>query len=247
MFKIKDSTFRRNSLAIAVFLAGLGVLAVTIYLLAPQYGHSLNGIYKFFSTVNENEVRTFINSFGAEAPIVFLLIQIAQAVIAPLPGFVFTIAGGVAFGVVWGVILSIVGSLIGSIICFFLSKKWGRPFLEKILGIKDFGLIDDFFEDRGLLMTFILRAIPSMDFGFVSYLIGITEIDFKDYLLGTFLGLIPTTLFYTFFGYYILDNPFVSTLIGIILLILMFATPFLIYFAKKGIKNKKEKKKKFIS
>ena len=86
-----------------------------------------------------------------------------------------------------------------------------------------------------------------MDFGLVSYLIGITDIDFKDYLIGTFIGLIPTTIFYTYFGFYILDNPVVSTSIGTILLILLFATPFIIYLAKKHVKKKKGKNKKFIS
>lgn len=196
--------------------------------------------YSFLSTLDVEEIRMFIKDFGLKAPLIFILLQISQAVIAPIPGFLFTIAGGIIFGAFLGAVLSIIGSMIGAMICFLLAKKYGRPFINKIIKREDLGIVDDLFEKNGLLITTILRAIPVISFGLISYLISVTNINLKDYLIGTFIGLIPTIIFYTYFGFYILENPVISTIIGLILLTLFFLIPLTFPFLKR-IKKKKAK------
>ncbi len=222
----------------------LTIILITTSIFIVKSGDTLEGAYKFLSTLNVEDIRNFVSSFGVKAPLIFILLQISQAVIAPIPGFIFTIAGGLIFGALWGSILSIFGSMIGAVLCFLLAKKYGRPFVAKMLKKEDFGLIDDLFEEKGLIMTIVLRAIPVMSFGLASYLVSLTNIDLKDYMLGTFLGLIPTTIFYTYLGVYILDNPFFSMVIGLFLLAFLLIIPFTIPIMKRYIKNKKGKKEK---
>ncbi|MCD6576091.1 MAG: TVP38/TMEM64 family protein, partial [Nanoarchaeota archaeon] len=183
------------------------LVLITLAVISYKMNNSFERAYDFLSTINVRDVQLFVSSFGITAPLVFLLLQIAQAVIAPIPGFIFTIAGGIIFNPFFGMFLSILGSMIGAALCFFLSKKYGRPFVVKFTKKGDLGYLDELFEKEGLLMTAIFRAIPVMSFGLASYLISITKIDFRDYMVGSFIGLIPTTIFYTYLGYYILENP----------------------------------------
>jgi len=251
MLKNKASNVKKNvrreikyfyPLLITVIL-----VAITVSLIVIKSGDTIKDVYMFFSTLKVEEIRSLVASFGIKAPIVFILLQISQAVIAPIPGFIFTIAGGLIFGALFGTILSILGSMIGAFLCFLLSKKYGRPFVEKMLKKEDFGAIDDLFQEKGVLMTAFLRAIPVMSFGLASYLVSITNIDIKDYMIGTFIGLIPTTIFYTYLGFYILKSPIISMVVGLLLLIFFLAMPFMIPIVRRYIKKKKGKKKKITS
>ncbi len=235
-----------NFKQIAPLLLILLIIGVTLAIVGPVVNNSFEGVYSFLSTIDVNSVRQFIYSFGIVAPLIFLILQVVQAVIAPIPGFVFTIAGGLIFHPLIGILLSIVGSMIGAAICFLISKKYGRPFIIKISKKEDLGYLDELFEENGALVTAIFRAIPVMSFGLASYLIALTKIDFKEYMWGTFIGLIPTTFFYTYLGYYLLDNPLLSAFVGLLLLAFFIAMPLIFPFIKGYIKRKKEKRNKVI-
>lgn len=77
--------------------------------------------------------REWIASFAVFAPIVFILIQIGQVVAAPIPGHITALLGGYLFGPVFGTMYSLVGVVIGSAIAFSLSRRYGRPAVERLL------------------------------------------------------------------------------------------------------------------
>jgi len=97
-----------------------------IYLLLRQFE-----LIEFFSS--RERMRTWIEGYGFWAPVAFMLLQIAQVVIAPIPGNVTTIVGGVLFGFWVSVSISIVAIFIGSMICFWLAKAYGRPLVIKMV------------------------------------------------------------------------------------------------------------------
>ena len=71
-----------------------------------------------------------VRSWGWMAPLVFILIQALQVVIAPIPGEVTGPVGGALFGTTWGLVYSTIGLTIGTLICFGLGRAWGEPIVR---------------------------------------------------------------------------------------------------------------------
>eukprot|EP00010_Vexillifera_abyssalis_P003423 CAMPEP_0201555912 /NCGR_PEP_ID=MMETSP0173_2-20130828/52061_1 /ASSEMBLY_ACC=CAM_ASM_000268 /TAXON_ID=218659 /ORGANISM="Vexillifera sp., Strain DIVA3 564/2" /LENGTH=170 /DNA_ID=CAMNT_0047967925 /DNA_START=414 /DNA_END=923 /DNA_ORIENTATION=- len=53
---------------------------------------------------------------------------------------------------------------------------------------------------NGLHIVFLLRLSPVMPFPLLSYIFGVSKIDFVEYATGTLLGLLPATLIETYLG-----------------------------------------------
>ena len=104
----------------------LAAAVVGIYFLLRE-----TGLIEFFSS--RERIRTWIEGYGIWAPLAFLILQVAQVIIAPIPGNVTTIVGGVLFGFWVSVSISLVAIFIGSMICFWLAKNYGRPLVIKLV------------------------------------------------------------------------------------------------------------------
>ena len=53
------------------FLIALVIVLVTVAIIVIKLGDSAEIVYSFFSTLEVEEVRSFISSFGAKAPLIF--------------------------------------------------------------------------------------------------------------------------------------------------------------------------------
>ena len=58
---------------------------------------------------------TWVQSFGAFAPLAYIALYILQIIIAPLPGNLVTFMGGYLFGTIWETLYSLVGIVIGAL------------------------------------------------------------------------------------------------------------------------------------
>ena len=61
-----------------------------------------------------------------------MLLQIAQVIIAPIPGNVTTLAGGAMFGFGPALAYSTIAILIGALIAFGIGRVCGRPLVNKL-------------------------------------------------------------------------------------------------------------------
>ena len=191
-------------------------------------------IHSNISKIHPNEFRSYVESFGIIAPLILFLFQSLQAIIPILPGSVITIASGIILGGVIGSIISLFGALVGAIAVFYISKYFGREFVGWLIHRKDLGKYDEMFKKNGLVITFLLRAIPFVDFGFASYMISTSSISFRDYFFGTLLGSIPTTIVYVYYGSKFLQYPILFSILGIILLMIFIILPYIPQMEFKG-------------
>lgn len=148
--------------------------------------------------IKPEEIRAAIQSAGPMAPLLYLLIYS----IAPtffIPGWIISVAGGLAFGVLWGTVLTVVGATIGGAIAFFVARSLGRDFVARLLKGK-FAALDDQAAAHGFQVIFFLRLIPLVPFDALDYIAGLSKIGARDYILGTFLGIIPGTFAYVYLG-----------------------------------------------
>src|SRR5215468_6976122 len=86
-------------------------------------------------------------------------LSVAQAIIAPLPMNVITITNALVFGPIWGGLLSWFSTVLGASLCFLLSKKFGKPFAQKIIG-SSMEKAERFFQTYGLHAMFLVRMLP---------------------------------------------------------------------------------------
>jgi uncharacterized membrane protein YdjX (TVP38/TMEM64 family) len=125
--------------------------------------------------------------------------MILQAIIAPIPGNVIVVANGLVFGPIWGGLLSWTTNLIAASLCFGLSKTFGKPFAARVVG-QSLENAERFFRKYGMHAVFVVRIMPFVPFDGVSYAAGVVGVPYSRFLLATAIGIIPSTLVYSYIG-----------------------------------------------
>jgi uncharacterized membrane protein YdjX (TVP38/TMEM64 family) len=138
----------------------------------------------------------FLELAGHWAPALFMLIY-AIGVCLFLPGTLLTGLGAAIFGSYWGFLYVWIGAMLGSSAAFFIGRTLGREFAASLIGdrLKKY---DDAIERNGFATVLYLRLVyfpfTPMNFG-----MGLTKVHFRDYFVGTGLGIIVGTFIFTFF------------------------------------------------
>jgi uncharacterized membrane protein YdjX (TVP38/TMEM64 family) len=134
------------------------------------------------------------------AEIGFLVIYILLTVIG-IPATILTIAGGAVFGLSWGTFWSVIGATFGAIGAFFLARYLCHDFLEgKIEKNPILAKFKKAVNQQPLNFVLVVRFAPIAPFNLINFLFGLTPIHWFPYSLGTFIGIIPGTLVYSWLG-----------------------------------------------
>jgi len=168
--------------------------------------------------IRPSQLKLFVLQFGVWSPVVFILLQALQMIFLIIPGAPFLVAGGYIFGNA-GIFYSIIGIMIGSMIVFGMGRLFGRPFLESVIDKKAIAKIDNQSSNVGKTL-FVLYLIPPLPHDIFSFVAGITNLKFKDYIIISFVGRLPLIVFYTLVGYQLTKlNLFYSLLLLIIIVV----------------------------
>ncbi len=125
---------------------------------------------------NAAELRVFIRQYGVFSPVVVIALQALQVVFAPIPGQVLAVVAGYLFGAWWGTVYNMVEITIGSSIAFWLSRRFGRAYVESIVhedALERFDAIDT---DTAGLTLFVLFLIPGLPDDMLCFAGGLTGI-----------------------------------------------------------------------
>lgn len=195
----------RSELKAALLLIGIGVLAL--------WAHRSGWVEQ----LEPQKLRSLLNSFGALAPLVFIVISSLRPLLF-VPAGLISIVGGLAFGLLLGTVYTVISSTIGAIIAFTLTRYFGQELIRKIWP----GRTEKWSQalhGQGMYLIFLTRLLPIFPFDAISYAAGLSQIKFCDFILGTILGVIPGTLLYTFLGSTIHEG-LSPRLVGALLLVL---------------------------
>jgi uncharacterized membrane protein YdjX (TVP38/TMEM64 family) len=171
---------RRRTIAIrfAVAAVVIGVLALATLPLISFFG-------------DPKKVEQLITNAGAWGPLVFILIQIGQVFAAPVPGQVTGFVGGFLFGAGLGTLYSTIGGVIGCTLVFLLSRRLGRPFVERFVRKKTLDRFDYLSDSGGQLVLLIIFLVPIFPDDLICYIAGLTRIPISRLVLITLIGRIP--------------------------------------------------------
>ncbi|ERH11139.1 MAG: hypothetical protein J07HX64_02920 [halophilic archaeon J07HX64] len=174
----------------------LGAIAVVALLVLLSLGIQRYAPFMF----DAEQLRTQVSQFGVLAPVVIVLIQAVQVVVAPVPGQVVALASGYIFGPVAGSAYSFVGVLIGSAIAFSLTKRFGRPVAERLLHEEILNRFDDFVDRVGIVGMFVFVMIPGLPDDAVCFLCGLTDWRLRTFLAVIAVGRFPAYLVTVYAG-----------------------------------------------
>lgn len=124
------------------------------------------------------------------APLYFILLQVAASLLF-IPRTVLGIAAGLIFGLFWGAVWALTGALAGAAAGFALVRWFGvTGLLDASPGI---GRMVTRAEHGGWRAVAILRLTP-LPHSVGNTLLAMTNLRWRDYLLGSFAGMLPMTL-----------------------------------------------------
>ena len=176
--------------------------------------------------LSREAVETRLDDLGIWAPVVYV---VAYAVLTVLffPGSVLTVVGGVVFGSVQGTVLTVVGATIGATAAFLVGRRIGRSSVRALAG-DGVERVDDWLTRRGLVAVLYTRLLPILPFNALNYISGVTGLRLRDYVIGTFLGIIPATFAFSSLGGNIDDLSSPQFLGSVALIVVLLASgPFL--------------------
>ena len=133
-----------------------------------------------------------VQNAGAAGVLMLLGMQFLQIVVAFIPGEVVQLAAGLMYGPWFGALIILVGCVISSTVIYWLVHKLGAPFVQ---GMVPTDHLEKFrrFEETGKLdvIVFVLFLIPGMPKDVFTYLVPLTDMRYKRFIVLTTVGRIP--------------------------------------------------------
>lgn len=112
--------------------------AISVLVIGAIIGVGYLVLYIFGLTdIRREQIQEFVNSAGALAPIVFILISFLQVTFIPIPSTVTVLAGAYVFGALPSFFYSYIGINLGAIVAFELGRGLGRPFARWVAGSEE--------------------------------------------------------------------------------------------------------------
>jgi uncharacterized membrane protein YdjX (TVP38/TMEM64 family) len=124
------------------------------------------------------------------APVIFIGLQVAASLLF-VPRTVLGIAAGLIFGFFWGTVWALTGALAGAAAGFAFVRWFGATgMLDTSPGI---GRLVERAETGGWRTVAILRLTP-LPHSVTNTLLAMTNLSWRNYLIGSFAGMLPMTL-----------------------------------------------------
>jgi uncharacterized membrane protein YdjX (TVP38/TMEM64 family) len=237
------SQYKKKTIIYMVIFIALVIFSV--YLLFYNYFIDSQFLYKLV-------INWFVNpvyELGIFGILLFILIMALQGLLVPIPSEIVLLATGMIWGLVGGGIMGVIGSMAAAILCFYVSKKGGRPLAEKLVGKGAINMADHFIHKYGMGAIIVARFLPFIAFDPISYASGIVDLDIKKYSFGSFIGSIPRAFFYSWLGSFLIasyeitppinidelpqsvvDNLTASFNIILLIILAILATIFVVYY-----------------
>ena len=142
----------------------------------------------------------WVGQLGPWGAVIFIAIYVLATVFF-IPGSVLTLGAGAVFGVAWGSIYVSIGSTLGATCAFLVGRYFARDAIaRKIEGNARFAAIDKAVANEGWKIVGLTRLSPVFPFTLLNYAFGLTQVKLRDYVLASWIGMMPGTVMYVYLG-----------------------------------------------
>lgn len=181
-----------------------------------------------------------VRNAGPGGVLILLGMQFLQVVVAFIPGEVVQVAAGMMYGPWGGAAVVFVGCVISSAFVFFIVHKLGAPFVRAMIPEKWMGKLEDFEgTDKLDVMVFVLFLIPGLPKDVFTYLVPLTDMSMRNFLVLSTVGRIPGILMSTLAADGLMEGDIMRSVLlflvaaGIAALAIVFHEKIMHAFAKK--------------
>ncbi|KAB2039893.1 hypothetical protein ES319_D02G042300v1 [Gossypium barbadense] len=161
-------------------------------------------VYACFTLPIEAILKDFLlwveKDLGPWGPLVLAVAYIPLTVLA-VPASVLTLGGGYLFGLLLGFISDSIGATVGAGAAFLLGRTIGRSLVvTRLKDYPQFRLVAIAIQRSGFKIILLLRLAPLLPFSMLNYLLSVTPVSLGEYLLASWLGMVPITLALVYVG-----------------------------------------------
>lgn len=176
----------------AGLMAFFALMALVCFLVWPY-------IKDLFEAGGVDRVIYEVQNAGPGGILILLGIQFLQVVVALVPGEVVQIAAGMMYGPWLGAAIILVGCVISSAFIFQLVHRLGAPFVRHMVPEKYMEKFQNF-EKTGRLniIVFVLFLIPGLPKDVFTYIVPLTDMKMKTFLMLSNVGRIPGVVVSTY-------------------------------------------------
>ncbi|CAA2938074.1 uncharacterized protein LOC111382143 [Olea europaea var. sylvestris] len=140
------------------------------------------------------------HDLGPWGPLVLAVAYIPLTVLA-VPASILTLGGGYLFGLPVGFFADSIGAVIGAGAAFLLGRTIGRSFvISKLRDYPQFRAVAVAIQRSGFKIVLLLRLVPLLPFNMLNYLLSVTPVPIGQYMLASWLGMMPITLALVYVG-----------------------------------------------
>ena len=174
---MEKNNLNKRSLIKRILFSIVFLVLIIIFLFLVLYRLGING-------VSQEDIQKYLESKGALAPILFIVITFLQVTIIPIPSTITVLVGNYLFGFWVSYLYSFVGMMIGSIFAFYLGRWFGRRFLNWLVSDKE--IVDKYLlkiEKKGNVLLFFMFLFPFFPDDLLCSVAGVLPISSASFIL----------------------------------------------------------------
>ncbi|XP_024025892.1 uncharacterized protein LOC21393338 [Morus notabilis] len=161
-------------------------------------------IAAFFTLPVEKFLKDFLvwveKDLGPWGPLVLAVAYIPLTVLA-VPASVLTLGGGYLFGLPVGFFADSIGATLGAGAAFLLGRTIGKSYvISRLKDYPQFCSVAIAIRRSGFKIVLLLRLVPLLPFSMLNYLLSVTPVPIGEYMLASWLGMMPITLALVYVG-----------------------------------------------
>ena len=133
--------------------------------------------------------------------LIILALAYIPAALVLFPASLLTLGAGAVFGVPEATLAISLGSTLAASVAFLVGRTLARRWVEeKIAGSPRFRALDRAVAANGFRIVLLTRLSPAFPYGLLNYAYGLTKVRFRDFVLASWIGMLPGTLLYVYLG-----------------------------------------------
>ena len=155
--------------------------------------------------IGVSELRELIGEHVLFAPMIYVLcFAILPIFLFPVP--VLAVVAGAVFGLFAGSLYTIIGAMINSVLMFYIARFLGFRAVSDFTQNSKSKILKTLGEPGGKFsLIFILRLMPLVPYNALNYACGVMNVSLREYVVATFVGIVPATFIMVNLGEKALD------------------------------------------
>lgn len=143
----------------------------------------------------------WVRGRGAVGMIVYGVAYIVGTVLL-VPGTLLTVGSGFLYGTIIGTLIVSPASVLGAAVAFLLGRSFAREWIaKKVSKYPKFEVIDRAIAKNGFKIVLLMRLNPVfVPFAILNYALGLSRVRLRDYILASWIGMLPATTLYVYLG-----------------------------------------------